>query len=649
MEVKHMKLNKIFTGIIIAFSLPLAAQEVQSDSLAGNPVLMRYYELHPSQVQSRGQAAGRMATVLADTLSLPFHDDFSRNSFITDTSLWADTESYVFVNRTYPVAPVNIGVATFDGCNEYGYPYNALAAGNSTGRADVLSSKPLDMQGTPADSAYLSFYYQPRGLGNPPESIDSLILEYTIPAWSGAWRQIWFKGGYSPSASDTGFHRVMLYLDSASYYVKGFRFRFRNTATLSGNVDHWNLDEVYLAKNRTINDTVIGDVAFVYEMPSMLQLFRAVPAWHYTPVMCIDSLRSVFIRNNDDAVRNITYKYRVLSSSGGILYEYPSAAGGVDNLSPFETSGYESLPSLYHPAVSTFPGFSAFPPMPSPADTTYFEVQHILKESASVFDTVSFMQNFYNYYAYDDGTAEASYGVNVTNGMIAYKFTTPVSDTLTAVQMYFNPVPNTNSNVPQISQTTFRLCVWTNNNGQPGNLVYSQNTQSPQYLMTPNRYINYTIDSGTVIVGGTFFIGWIQNSPYQLNLGVDRNTKVSGKQFYNISGTWNSSIYDDAWMMRPVFRSTYDATGVNEISHEQLSVNVYPNPAHDLLQVNVDGLSAGTTLSYALYDLSGRQVMRQQDGAFTTLDVSALNSGLYFLNIVDAKTGKATTKKFVKD
>ena len=59
-------------------------------------------------------------------LSLPFLDDFSYNSSFPNNSLWED--SAVFINRSYPINPVTIGVATFDGINSEGLAYDISAS-----------------------------------------------------------------------------------------------------------------------------------------------------------------------------------------------------------------------------------------------------------------------------------------------------------------------------------------------------------------------------------------------------------------------------------------------------------------------------------------------------------------------------------------
>ena len=56
------------------------------------------------------------------TLILPFIDDFSREGIYPQTDHWLDSNA--FVNSNYPDDPITIGVATLDGIDKYGNPYN---------------------------------------------------------------------------------------------------------------------------------------------------------------------------------------------------------------------------------------------------------------------------------------------------------------------------------------------------------------------------------------------------------------------------------------------------------------------------------------------------------------------------------------------
>ena len=70
--------------------------------------------------------------------------------------LWIDQD--VFINDNYAINPWTIGVATFDGLDETGYPHDWTVSG-ATGWADDLTSKPIDLSTySVGDSVYMSFF-----------------------------------------------------------------------------------------------------------------------------------------------------------------------------------------------------------------------------------------------------------------------------------------------------------------------------------------------------------------------------------------------------------------------------------------------------------------------------------------------------------
>lgn len=127
-------------------------------------------------------------TIIKDyeSIFLPFEDDFSYTGVYPDTNLWID--NYTYINAEYPIYPVDYGVATLDVLDANGDLYNH--ANQYSFIADHLTSYPIRLdsvfdpaQGTlieitPADSVYLSFYYQPQGWGDVPLPDDSLVLEF---------------------------------------------------------------------------------------------------------------------------------------------------------------------------------------------------------------------------------------------------------------------------------------------------------------------------------------------------------------------------------------------------------------------------------------------------------------------------------------
>jgi uncharacterized repeat protein (TIGR01451 family) len=74
---------------------------------------------------------------------------------------------------------------------------------------------------------------------------------------------------------------------------------------------------------------------------------------------------------------------------------------------------------------------------------------------------------------------------------------------------------------------------------------------------------------------------------------------------------------------------------------------IYPNPANDVLNVNLENTSA---ISISVCDLQGRTVRIEKAGnaGVQKLDISNLVKGLYFV-VLESKDGQKMTKKFVKN
>ena len=120
---------------------------------------------------------------VAEARFLPFFDDFSHSDLYPDSTKWTDNN--VLVNDGFPLCPPNRNGATLDVLDANGKVYsyaisNAFVAEYLTSARIRLDSimEPEPRALTPADSVYLSFYYQPQGNGNAPETQDSLVLQF---------------------------------------------------------------------------------------------------------------------------------------------------------------------------------------------------------------------------------------------------------------------------------------------------------------------------------------------------------------------------------------------------------------------------------------------------------------------------------------
>jgi hypothetical protein len=253
-------------------------------------------------------------------------------------------------------------------------------------------------------------------------------------------------------------------------------------------------------------------------------------------------------------------------------------------------------------------------------------------------DSTEFLQEFYNYYSYDDGSAEAAFGPTGVQSRLAIRYDAYEADSLIGVAMHFVPSVN------DVSNRLFLLTVWSENNGKPGTVLYEDDVffpRSPIYGSGSNQFQTYYfLDTMKVAVGTSFFVGWRQLESQRLNLGLDRNIDNSSKIKYSVNGgsTWLTSHFSGSAMMRPIFSTGLDAVlSTPEISEETI-LNIYPNPANETIYISLENDDE----EVIIYDSFGR-IVKQFRGK--SIDISDLTKGIYFVS-VPSITAKST--KFIK-
>jgi len=307
------------------------------------------------------------------------------------------------------------------------------------------------------------------------------------------WNEIWSVNGQTM----TEFEKVVEVIDSAVYLTNNFQFRFRNYATISGNFDHWNVDYIKLDELTSTSDfDELNDVSFVYNSPSFLKRYTQMPWTHFKNNEANELKDSIdiLIRNNDASI-NVDYQFNVFENNNQ-FYHYP-LIGVSRNVSilDYDTIGnfsFNNPPIDFQSNV-----FSSFQ-----LDTTTFVVQNIIGTSTTdrkENDTLYHTQKFHHTFAYDDGTAESAYGLNLDGAKLAYQFKLNRPDEkLRAVQMYFPQMLDSVNNIP------FDLTVWNHNNGQPGDTLYKQ-TVYPVHTEN-GKFHTYIIDN-PFLVSGVIYIG----------------------------------------------------------------------------------------------------------------------------------------------
>ena len=553
----------------------------------------------------------------------PFFQDSARQFFlpVSDPSLlWVD--NYVYHNYRFGDHPRTLGVMTFDGLDESGYPY-AIGT-TSSGYADVLTSKPIDLSGmSPADSVYISFIYQPQGFGDEPESTDSLLLEF-FDSSNNQWNRIWGDTGRNVSP----FRIVHLPLTGNNYFTDAFQFRFRNYGGLSGSLDHFHLDMVYLreATPPAYIDTVFKDFSFVYPVNSLLNDYTSVPWDHYKE--SIDNKMSaameVVVFNGSSGPENyqdgaVEISYAGVSEGDFILQGFTLAEQQINYAALDFATSYHDLKSGYE--------------FPRDLSGVYEEFDVRVNASAQYpnyepNDSTAFTQGFYNFYSYDDGSAEAAFGPTGAQARLAIHFEAYQPDSLIGVKLCFVPSVN------DVSNKLFLLTVWDDENGEPGDVLYEDdvfNPRNPAYSQDKNQYLDYYfIDTMKVPVGNSFFIGWRQLDPERLNLGFDRNIDQSDEIFYSVNGgvSWLVSPFSGSAMVRPIFSTQMDASlGLIEPETESIQILIFPNPVRDEVFIKNAGESLNEKL---LLDAAGRVLMSTMEDSF---DLQTLDSGIYFISV----------------
>ncbi|MBK5284299.1 MAG: T9SS type A sorting domain-containing protein, partial [Bacteroidia bacterium] len=567
-----------------------------------NPVIQAALKNDREKISGRAKSI----TAVGDTINLPFIEDFSRGGIFPCACLW--TDSSVFINSDFPNNPPTFGVATFDGVDKNGNPYNSAVSSYDV--ADVMTSKPIDLDFQNDTTIWLSFFYQPQGLGYAPAGRDSLVLEFF--GSDNIWHRVWSK----PGSSNTAFVQRMIKIDSTLYLYNGFRFRFMNYASLSGMLDQWNLDYIRLDRNRSASDTsIINDVAFVKRSLSVLNNYQSVPYPHYKSdtSVAMGSQKNVLLGNLDNNPDTVNHDLQFLRDDFSLDYQ---TGDSQVNLPAHGTANSNKNFSFHFPSISG-------------QDSLVYYVQNIINtpDNNPANDTLLERQELYNYYAYDDGTAEGGYGLTVTGSEIAYQFSLLMTDTLRAVQMRFVPVDE------DVHLHLFNILMWTNLSSTPTILASSQAPHyDSQYNSVPftdsiNGFHTYILDN-PVVVGGTIYIGWQQLDATVLRLGFDKNINSSSKMFFNVTGTWQNSALAGSWMIRPVFGKVLPvvvSTG-NEIESEN-KISVYPNPASDFIMIkNNSGI--GEKVFFRIYDVMGRMISAGQVND-QRINVSTLKNGLY--------------------
>ena len=593
-------------------------------------------------------------------LELPFFDDFSDYEGTPDPSKWSSQQA--FVNKDYAPEAPTVGMATLDALDANGN----LSPHASTNlfTADTLTSRVIrldSLTGTyhqrlqPSDSIILSFYYLPGGwygnnwelVGDTPSGQDSLFLDF-YDALADQWVAVWATPGFAPDTTGRRcrwpWHYASVKIDDERYLTNQFMFRFRNYASLdhnpksgiAGNCDQWNLDYIYLNSNRSAADSFFRDVAFVEKAPSMLEHYQAMPARQFRASDMAQRLSMKMVNRYNQTLAS-KYAYDIYNAQNEHVGGYQ---GGFENIPAFFPNGLFQQNALHcsPPVNYTFPQDN---------QRTEFHIVHVVSEGVggdqhTCNDTVTFIQHFSNFYAYDDGIPENGYGLTSPSSRMwmALRFDIATEDTLTAVDILFNRTRNAeNEDIP------FQLCVWNCENGRPSDLIYKDEVRQHPQFDGMNRFHRFPLSSSQ-IVDDTIFVGLEQLNNGFINIGFDRSNDARQYTFSRTNNEWVMSYLRGAVMLRPVFGSEA-LVAIPVIVERTPEAKVFPNPSNGCFTIETAATTASPS-QMQLLDIHGRTVMSETiNSQQHTVCDPTLRPGVYIIRLIDITTGSTTAKKIV--
>ena len=565
-------------------------------------------------------------------LSLPFFEDFTNYETYPNPLKWKD--ALVYINNTFPINPISRGVATFDGLNAYGVPYDSVNKYASI-YADSLTAQPIDLSNyLPNDSIYLSFYYQPGGNGFEPDLNDSLMLFFKLS--NGLWNKVWSKEG----ASSTDFKQVLLPITNPIYLTSNFQFRFINKVTMLTNDDHWNLDYIKINSSRSQSDTLINDLAFAKNPDFLLSDYTHMPYNQFQAAINSNWLseHKVYLRNNTLNTITNSFNYTAKELSTGLVF-----AGFSNFTTSIPTNTTANLALLTYTPTYT---------AAANQDKVVFEQTYYTAPIANqntINDTVVTKQVFDNYLAYDDGSAEKSYYLNLFNtlpGKIAVEHQLYIIDTLRGIAIQFGRQIPTNAN------KYFSIAIMKTLAGINGavkdSIIYKEDFFFPRFRDSINGFWMYTFSSPVILPVGSFYISTIQpalSGSDSLYFGLDANRTLANHQYYNVLNSWQSSQIDGALMIRPLLGKAIATASVATPQPSNFSIIISPNPAHDYISIQSD--YKNTIME--IYAMHGTLLYTTTlEGSNSIIPIPTFQPGMYFVRCNNGRNWSNFTKLIIE-
>ncbi len=592
-------------------------------------------------------------SIVGDTLTLPFFDDFTNDGPYPSKSKWS--EDLTYVNNTMAVNPPSFGAATFDGLNQKGRPY-----GGEFGVADRLTSKPIDLSNSSVgQNVALSFYYQMKGRGFFTRKQDSLIVEF-LTEFDG-WKKVAaFEGsGFIRNNVFPPFVFHGIELDDPAYFHSGFQFRFSNLSERSGAYGVWHLDYVALNNTTSISNFDPKDLTIIEGNGSLLKKYTSVPIQqliNFEDKEIDDQIYGAYQNFNNTTAAFNTDNIFITNLNSGETYDVlPAGIGG--NNDPFKIT-FDNTPIF----GGTLNEIKEDIRSVLSQDEIRFEVLQTIsgsdeKNSKKNNDSLRTETIISNYFAYDDGTAEKALDSDGANSMVAVEFEANVEDSLKAIQFHFPEV-----NGDYYGQR-FNILVWEGSLGTAGQAKYLRTVRpAPSdsiqgfttYIIADPNIVDSIVAKPISISPGKFYVGWqqLESTPNPIPVGFDRNTPEASQHIsFHTGFEWRKlDDYIDfkgALMIRPVMDGAEEPlqTSTKDTQISSQEITVYPNPVTDQLNFKIEN---GEHSDYEINIFNNLGQSFYSGKLTRQIDTQQFMAGIYFAKVINRKTFETQFVQFVK-
>ncbi len=555
---------------------------------------------------------------LPDTLQIgpssPFFDDFSTvgDFALPDTQVWfipdEDFRAPMVVRNAAKAAPTP-GVVRLDGLRRSGIPYETLLA--LRGKADRLVSHLLDFQGQgPASNLWFYAYVEAGGLGELPESNDSLAFSLVLP--NDTFRLATLGG---TQANGGGW--IAIPLDQAPYFGGLAQLVIENDGSLNGLLDVWLVDYVYIGTEWPGGVANLDEQGPERLLSSPLEPYFQLPFRLYELVPGWQTGYEVRVRQN-----------AAVPFSGTLHGEWTGPNNGLS--SPFFDDVAVNVPASGSQTASLGPYA-----WQATAEQGTWRATHYLtgnNDARALNDTLHTDIRLDSLWGYDDGIADRTFGLNKSTGF-GLRFDLPQPDTATAVWIQFVPTVNVNGvngKITYLDGKVFRLRIW--NQAHPDSFIVEQVAGSN---VAYGGFVRFPLQK-PLVLPPTCWVGLQQMDEIPIGIGYDQSFDRDAWTYWDSAGQWIQTRLDGVPMVRLELQGSPSKV-----------VLATPDPLlQDKPRLLTNPVAAGSHATIlmpsscrqyraTLFHLDGREVYRWENetaGAERLLPMPAgLSPGLFFL------------------